>query len=154
MRSQSVERRLPYSAESLFDLAADVERYPDFLRWWISARIRKREAEVYYTDQILGLGPVRVSFGSKTVLRRPERIDVTSDEPPFTRFRLSWTFEPLPGDSGCRVRLTAELDFSSHLFQRLVDHVLPATIEEIIVSFERRARQLNADRALQDARWP
>jgi hypothetical protein len=82
-----------------------VERYPDFLPWWIAARIQKREVGVYYTHQVLGLGPIRVSFGSKTMLRRPERIDVISDEPPFRQFRLSWIFEsrPLPSGSGCRV---------------------------------------------------
>jgi coenzyme Q-binding protein COQ10 len=151
MMSQSVERLLPYGPERLFDLAADVERYPEFLRWWIKAQIRKREADVYYTDQVLGLGPVRVSFGSKTVLRRPERIDVTSDEPPFRWFHLSWRFASLP-DGGCQVRLAADVDFRSHLLQRLVDRILPATIDEIIASFERRAHRLYADPPLQNAR--
>jgi Polyketide cyclase / dehydrase and lipid transport len=97
--SQKVERVLSFCGpEQLFDLAADVERYPEFQRWWIAARIRKWEGDSYYTDQVLGFGPIRVRFGSKTVLHRPERIDVTSDEPPFRRFALSWIFEPLPGD--------------------------------------------------------
>jgi len=60
MLTQSVERLLPYSRARLFDLAADVERYPEFLRWWISARIRRRQTDVYYTDQVVafGEGPV------------------------------------------------------------------------------------------------
>ena len=85
--SQKRERLLPYTAEQLFHLAADVERYPEYLRWWIAARIRKREANVYCTDQVLGLGPVRVRFGSRTVLQTvlqpPTRIDVTSKDYPF-----------------------------------------------------------------------
>src|SRR5579863_103454 len=141
MLSQSVERSLPYSSALLFDLAADVERYPEFLRWWISARIRRLEAEAYYTDQVLGFGPVRVSFASKTVLRRPDRIDVTSDEPPFRQFHLSWIFEPRPG-GGCRVRLVAALEFHSRFLQRLVDRVMRVEIAEIISAFEKRAHRL------------
>lgn len=154
MPTQSVERLLPYSSEQLFALAADVERYPEFLRWWIAARIRKREADVYYTEQVLGLGPVRVSFGSKTVLQRPERIEVTSEEPPFRRFHLSWAFESRPG--GCRVCLAAALEFQSHLLQRLVDRMLSAEIAEIISAFEDRAHRLyaGADRPIEGAPPP
>jgi coenzyme Q-binding protein COQ10 len=143
--SERVERLLPYSPKRLFDLAADVERYPDFLRWWIAARIQKREAGVYYTHQVLGFGPIRVSFGSKTMLRRPERIDVTSDKPPFRELRLSWIFESRPGH-GCRVSLVAECQFRSYLLERVVAGVLPTAIADTMLAFETRARQLYGDR--------
>lgn len=141
MLNREVERLLPYAPEKLFDLAADVERYPEFLRWWISARIRKREGNIYYTDQTLGLGPVRMRFGSKTVLHRPEQIDVTSNESPFRRFRLSWHFETRT-NAGCRVRLAVELELRSRLLQRVVGRVLRDTVTDIIEVFEVRARQL------------
>ena len=141
MVSQKVERVLfSCEPEQLFDLAADVERYPEFLRWWVAARILRREGDIYYTDQVLGLGPLRVRFGSKTVLHRPERIDVTSDEPPFRRFSLSWLFEPQPC-AGCRVSLVAELELRSGLLQRVMDRVLPVAIADIIAAFEARALQ-------------
>ena len=146
MLKRRVERILPYSPEQLFDLAADVERYPEFLRWWIAARVRERQAEVYYTDQVLGLGPIRVRFGSKTALRRPERIDVTSDQPPFRQFTLSWTFERLP-DAVCRVGLAVDLEFHSGLFQSIVERILSATIADIIAAFEVRAHQLYGNAA-------
>ncbi len=140
MQSQSVDRLLPYPPALLFDLVADVERYPEFLRWWISARIWKRHADLYYTDQVLGLGPVRVRFRSRTQLWRPQRIDVTSEESPFRRFDLSWTFQP-NANGWCRVRLAATLELNSRLLQHLVEAVLPAAIGEIISAFEERARK-------------
>ena len=82
MLSLRVERWLPYCCEQLFDLAADVEHYPEFLRRAIAA-IPAASHSAYYNHQALGLGPLRIRFGSKTVLHRPERIDVTSDEPPL-----------------------------------------------------------------------
>lgn len=141
MLSRKVERSLRYSAEQMFDLAADVERYPEFLGWWITARIRQRKGEIFYTNQVLGLGPIRVSFNSKTVLYRPRRIDVTSDEPPFRQFNLSWTFEPHPA-AGCRVGLVAEIEFDSGLLQRIANRVLPGAIADIIAAFEARAHLL------------
>jgi coenzyme Q-binding protein COQ10 len=139
--SERVDRILPYSPEQLFDLAADVERYPEFLHWWITARVRRREAEVYCTDQVLGIGPVRIGFESRTVFRRPERIDVTSNEPPFRKFKLSWVFDSRPGGR-CRVTLMAELEFRSHLLERLVDKMVSAGMNDIIASFVARAQRL------------
>lgn len=135
------ERLLPYSAEQLFDLAADVERYPEFLSWWLSAHVWKWQGKVYYTDQVLGLGPIRVHFSSKTVLRRPDRIDVTADNSQFRRFSLSWTFEARPG-VGCLVRLAADLELHSYLLQRVVEHALPAAMDDIVAAFEGRAHWL------------
>jgi coenzyme Q-binding protein COQ10 len=141
MLSEKVDRIMPYSREQLFDLAADVERYPEFLHWWITARVRKQKGEIYYTDQVLGIGPIRVEFESKTILRRPERIDVTANAPPFRKFKLSWLFDSRP-DGRCRVTLMAELEFRSHLLERLVDQVVSAGMNDIIASFVRRAQRL------------
>jgi coenzyme Q-binding protein COQ10 len=87
-----------------------------------------------------------VSFASKTVLSRPKRIKVTSDESPFRQFRLSWIFESAPGPR-CRVSLVTEFELRSRLLQRLVDQVMPNAVTGIIDAFETRAGQLygNAD---------
>jgi coenzyme Q-binding protein COQ10 len=140
--SQSIKRQLPYGPETLFDLAADVERYPEFLRWWVRAVILKRGPDFYYTDQVLGLGPVRVGFRSKTVLYRPERINVTSNEAPFRELHLFWLFQPVSG--GSRVKLGVRLEFNSRLLQYLVDRTMPSAVSEIISAFENRAHQLYA----------
>jgi coenzyme Q-binding protein COQ10 len=105
MTSHDVERVLPYDRKLLFDIAADVERYAEFLPAWTAARITRREGNVYWTDQTIGLGPLRARFGSETVLNRPERIEVVSSEPPFRSFRLFWVFEPRP-HAGDPVRAT------------------------------------------------
>ena len=130
-----------FRPEQLFDLASDVERYPEFLRWWIAVRVLQRSTKAYHTEQILGLGPLRVRFGSKTVLHRPRRIDVTSSEPPFRRFALSWIFEAVPG-AGCRVSLLAGLELRSPALQRIVNLALPRVIADIAAAFEARARRL------------
>jgi coenzyme Q-binding protein COQ10 len=143
MVTQRAERLLPYTAEQLFDLAADVERYPEFLPWWISARIRKRLGNEYDTEQVLGLGPFRFNFGSRTILQRPGRIEVTSADFPFRQFRLTWTFEPRPGPA-CKVTALSELELRGFALQQLFDRVLPSSIGDIMAAFERRAARLCA----------
>ena len=132
---------LPFSCEQMFDLAADIERYPDFLRGWISARIQKRESNICYVDQVVGLGPVRLQFTSKAVLYRPERIEVTSAEAPFRHFGLSWQVTAVP-PAGCRVSVAAEAELQLRMLQRIVNQLLPAAVDDVITAFEARARRL------------
>jgi coenzyme Q-binding protein COQ10 len=142
MLIRRAERLLPYSPEQLFDLAADVERYPKFFHWWKAARIKSRRDDVYYTDQDLAFGPLRVRFGSKTSLHRPNRIDVTSHDHPFRNFKLCWTFEPIPNTHCCRVRLTAEFELRSRLLRKLIEPMLPDIPPEVMGAFETRAARL------------
>ena len=141
MLRRKVDRLLPYAAETLFGIAADVERYPEFLPWWTDARIRRREADTYYTDQTLRLGPLHVRFDSRAILERPQRIDVTVSRFPFRELKLTWTFAPV-SDGGCRVELVAELDFVSVLFQKIAEQAIRSAMDEVIAAFEARAREL------------
>lgn len=141
MPSHRTSRILPYPAEQLFDLAADVERYPEFLRHWLAARIVKRDGDVYYTDQVIALGPLHQRFFSKTVLERPERITVVSDDRLFRTFRLTWEFEPLPAGQ-CRVALAVDIEFRSRLLRDRFARALARTNERTVVAFEARAHRL------------
>lgn len=131
---------LPYGVEQVFDLAADIERYPEFLKGWISVRVLERRGEHCAVEQQIGLGPIQLRFVSQATLKRPERIEVTSSEPPFRRFLLSWGIEPSP--SGSRVCIAVDLEMRSLLLQRAVSAVMPLAVEDIIASFTVRARAL------------
>jgi coenzyme Q-binding protein COQ10 len=133
-----VGRTLPFGCEQVFDLAADIERYPEFLKWWISARIQKRESNICYVEQVLGLGPMRLQFASTAVLHRPERIDVTSTDLPFRHFSLSWLVAAVPS-AGCRISVAAELELRSRFLQQVVNQFLSGAVDDIISAFEARA---------------
>jgi coenzyme Q-binding protein COQ10 len=140
---EKVSGVLPFSCEQMFDLAADIERYPEFLTGWISARIQKRESNICYVDQVVGLGPVRLQFTSKAVFHRPQRIEVTSTEAPFRQFRLAWLVAAVPS-AGCRVSVAADIVLQSDIMQHIVRRILPTAVEDIVTAFEARARRLYA----------
>ena len=71
MPTHAEKRNLPYSPEQLFDLVAQVDKYPEFLPWCLASRIKKRDGNVFYADLIIGYKMVRERFGSKvTALRQ------------------------------------------------------------------------------------
>lgn len=143
MKIDGVTRLLPFSCEQVFDLAADIERYPEYLPGWISAQILRKEADILYVEQVVGMGPVRVKFRSKAVLHRPQQIEVTSSESPFRHYRLTWLLVTRPALS-CDLSITVELELESYALQQLVNRMLPASIEGFISAFQSRANSLYA----------
>ncbi len=141
MSGHRVHCSLPYTRDQLFDLAADVERYPDFVPWWVAARVWKREGNIYYTDQVIRFALVRKRFRSKTILQRPERIDVTSTDGPVRNLHLTWLFDPRPGDE-CQVSLSVELVLRSQLLQDLFAQAMIRTVGSIMPAFEAQAHRL------------
>ena len=143
MPKHEVQRDLLYSPEQLFDLAADVERYPEFLPGWVAARILHREGNVYYTEQILGVGTFRQRFRSETFLQRPERIIVTSTDRVMQDFEMEWTFESW-SDNGCRVTARVRLELRSKVAQALFDRLISRSVGSIMQAFEARAHRMLA----------
>ena len=141
MSVHRVHRSLPYTQGQLFDLAADVERYPDFVPWWVAARVWKREGNVYHTDQVIRFALVRKRVWSTTTLQRPEQIDVTSTNGPVRNLHLVWLFDPQPGH-GCQVSLSVELDLRSQLMQDLFAQAIIRAVGPIMSAFEARAHRL------------
>jgi coenzyme Q-binding protein COQ10 len=141
MLIDNVGNPLPFTCAQVFDMAADIERYPDFLPWWISASIIRREANTRYVEQTVGRGMVCVRFASKAVLRRPERIDITSSDLPFRQFELSVAVLPA-AQPGCSLRIAAKVELRSGFLQQILRRVLARSIDEVAAAFEARAHSL------------
>ena len=141
MFSTVVERLLPYSAEQLFDVVADIERYPEFLPWWQAARVRERGATNLSVVNTVAIGPLRMQFPTEARLDRPRRLEVSSHEPPFECFRLGWQFSPQSG-GGCRVVLETQLQMRSVMLQVLLERATRGLVTDVLAAFEARARAL------------
>jgi coenzyme Q-binding protein COQ10 len=137
----TVERDLPFPCGRLFEIAADVECYPEFLPGWKAVRTRPADDADYATDQMLAFGPVRERFTSKTYLDRPRRIRVVSHSRTFRHFEVNWRFEAVD-DAKCRVHLDAHLGFKSRYMKGIVGRMLGKRLDEILSAFEGRAAAL------------
>jgi len=139
MTTYSETRVIAAPRETVFDLVADVERYPEFLPLWSDVRVFRRRGTVYYTEQDVGIGPIRQRFHTRTALMRPERIEVTSTDPNFRHFHINWDFAEAP--TGCTVHIALRWEVRSWLLQRGIDMVLAETSRSMVDAFERRAKQ-------------
>jgi coenzyme Q-binding protein COQ10 len=131
--------------EQIFDLVADVEKYPEFLPLWYSASILQppggNRRDLYYTEQTLQLGPLQKRFRTETLLERPNRIHVTSRDPLFNHFSIQWVFTP-KSEGACLVDFSLRCEASSFLLRPVLEVVLMEMARTIVRTFERRAHTL------------
>lgn len=140
MTTHRETRLIEASCDQVFELVADVERYPEFLPLWRRARVYHRGDNVYMTEQEIGLGPIRERFRTRTVLCRPHRIEVTSEDTLFDTFHILWGFDPVCG--GCRAAIALTWRVRSLPLQAGIDLLLPTVARTMVSAFSGRADEV------------
>ena len=133
-------RRLPYTPEQMFDLVADVARYPEFLPWVSAIRVRSNTDTQVVADMIVGFKGLRETFTSKVDKDRPNRIHVEYLDGPLKYLRNDWIFRP--DANGCAVAFTVDFAFKNRVFEMLAGQVFGSALRKMIGAFEDRAAVL------------
>ncbi len=147
MTRHTENRDLPYSAEQMYALVADVESYPEFLPWTIGARVRERKAvaggEEMLADLVVSFKVFRERYTSRVILTPPDggsvaKVDVTAINGPFEKLVTYYTFIPQEG-GGCTMGLDVEFQFRSRLMQRAAGMAFELALKRVSKAFEDRA---------------
>jgi coenzyme Q-binding protein COQ10 len=153
MPTHAETRRMPYSAQQMYALIADVERYSEFLPWCEAVRIRNRKpapddagTEVIEADLVISFKVFRERFGSRVTLRPGDEtqdwtIDVAYLDGPFRYLNNHWRFKPA-GPDACDVEFFVDFEFKSRALQAVIGVVFNEAMQRIVRAFERRADAL------------
>ena len=140
----SSKRRVQHTAPQMFDLVADVERYPEFVPLCQSLKIRQRTpqpdgTEVVIADMTVSFKLVRESFTSQVTLDRPNlKITVEYLKGPFSNLENRWTFEP-KSDGACDVGFYLAYEFKSRMLAMLMGTMFDTAFQRFAAAFEKRA---------------
>ncbi len=126
---------LPYPPEPLFDLVADIERYPEFVPGYRAVRILVRDGNRMSVEQIVRGGPFHRRLRSEALLERPGRITIHSPPGALPGFTIDWCFEPR--GAGCTVRCHATV--SAGPLERLAAPWLDHFVRRTLAAFRTRA---------------
>ena len=129
-----------YRPEQLFDLVADVGKYPDFLPWCVGARVITRTDTELHADLTIGFGPFRESFTSRVTLERPARIRVSYENGPFRYLNNQWVF--IPDAAGVQVDFWVDFEFRSKLLQKAIGVVFNEAVRRMVGAFLKRANDV------------
>lgn len=150
MPTHSEKRRMPYSAQEMYDLIADVQAYPEFLPWCSGARVRSRREdganEIVEADLVISFKVFRERFGSRVILMPDEKkIDVEYLDGPFKYLLNHWKFIPV-SDTSCEVDFFVDFEFKSRTLQAIIGVVFGEAMRRIVRAFEARAAALYGER--------
>lgn len=134
-------RRLPWSAEQMYDLVADVGRYAEFLPWVVATRVRSDSETEMVADMLIGFNALRDRFTSRVIKTRPLSIKVHYVDGPMRDLDNEWKFRALE-EGGCEVEFMVEFSFRNALFERLAGQYFDRAFRKMVVAFEERAEKL------------
>ena len=139
----STKRRVAHSPEQMFDLVADVERYPEFVPFCERLTVRGRKSEgaceVLVADMTVGYKLVRETFTSKVTLDR-EALSIRADylDGPFRTMENAWEFRPLD-EGGSEIAFAIAYEFKSRTLAMLMGAVFERAFRRFAQAFETRA---------------
>lgn len=152
MPTHSETKRLPYTAQQMYDLVADVGSYPQFLPWNAAARIRSRTpipggGEVMEADLVISFKVFRERFGSRVTLwPEARKIDTEYLEGPFDHMKSTWAFRDIEG--GCEVDFFVDFEFRNAILRGIIGVVFNDAMTRVVRAFERRAAELYGPKPL------
>ncbi|HEY1630984.1 MAG TPA: type II toxin-antitoxin system RatA family toxin [Rhizomicrobium sp.] len=138
---------VPYTADLMYRIAADVERYPEFLPWIVAQRILRRERagahDVLLCETLVGFKNLRERYTSRaTLIPEERRIDVANVDGVFRRMETHWRCTPEA--EGCRVDFAIDFEFKSRVLGAIAGNIFNVAIARMTKAFQERARVLSA----------
>jgi coenzyme Q-binding protein COQ10 len=148
----STKRRVQHAATDMFDLVADVEKYPLFVPLCnalaVKSRTEKDSVTILVADMTVAYKIVCETFTSRVTLDRPGlKILVEYLNGPFKRMQNRWTFHPA-GESACDVEFFIDYEFRSRTLAMLMGAMFDAAFRRFAVAFEQRADEIYGRRRI------
>ena len=145
MPTHSETKTLPYTADQMYALVADVARYPEFLPWCAAARIRSTDDRgdkvVMLADLVISFKVFRERFGSRVTLwPEDKKIDTEYLDGPFRYMESRWGFRDVEG--GCEISFFVDFEFKNRILQGAAGMFFYEAMQRIVRAFERRAAAL------------
>ena len=139
-------RRVRHSAADMFNLVADVEKYPQFVplceRLIVRERRQEGDAEILVADMTVAYGPFRETFTSRVRLsKQANEIIVEYVNGPFSHLLNKWSFVPA-GDNVCDVKFFIDWEMKSRLLSMTVGAVFERAFRTFAEAFEQRANRI------------
>jgi coenzyme Q-binding protein COQ10 len=139
-------RHVAHAPDKMFDLVADVEKYPEFLPMCTGLTVRTRKERdgiaVLVADMSVGYKAIRETFTSQVVLKRAENlIEVKYLDGPFRYLQNLWRFED-DGSGGCTIHFFIEYEFKSRLLGAMMGAMFDRAFRMFAGAFEKRADEI------------
>ena len=138
MQSIKLTRQSPFSAQQMFDLITDVDRYDEFIPYCTASRVRQRSDMEMLADLAIGYKMLRETYSSRIEMgASPLSVTVHQAKGPFRHLFNQWVFEDT--ETGSEVHFELQFEFAVPLLRRIIQPMMNRVVQRFIAAFETRA---------------
>lgn len=128
------------SADKLYSLINDVERYPDFVPGCRLARVEERGEHHVVATLGVQRSALNTEFTTRNELEPGRRVTMRLVKGPFRFLEGVWDLEPI-GEQGCKVTLRLRFEFANRLAGMMFAPLFEETAASLVDAFVRRSRE-------------
>ena len=129
-----------YSADQMFDLVNDIEKYPEFMLGCVEAVVIDRDDESVVGKLKLSKAGITQEFTTKNLLTRPNSIEMQLVEGKFKTFSAQWSFDVL-SDAACKVALSMDFEFDYFFIDTAAEKLLTSSANSLMDAIVVRAKE-------------
>lgn len=130
-----------FSAESMFDLINDVEKYPEFIPGCAQTKVLAQDDESMRAAILISKAGIKQWFTTQNILVRGESVQMQLVEGPFSKLSGGWTITALNA-TACKIELNLDFAFSSKLVEFAFGKVFNSIASNMVVAFTERAKKV------------
>lgn len=132
---------IPYSAEKMYELVADVDNYDQFLPWCgRSTILSQTDDEVKGQIEVKHTG-MNKTFTTLNRMQKNKMIEMRLLEGPFKHLQGFWRFDALD-ENGCKISLDLEFEFSNKLVSMAFGPIFSQIANSMVDAFCNRAHDI------------
>ncbi|MDS1141520.1 type II toxin-antitoxin system RatA family toxin [Pusillimonas sp. SM2304] len=133
---------VPHSCAQMFDLVADVAKYPEFMPWCGGTTVHRHDEHGMEASITISIAGIKQTFTTRNEHKYPELITFHLVDGPFSTLTGTWQFQALAEDA-CKVLYTMEYAFSSRALEAVVGPIFNRIASSFIDSFTQRAQAVH-----------
>ncbi len=137
----SLKKDLPYSAQQMYDLVADVPAYPEFLPWCVGTRKFDIQETQFMAELTVSFKGIQQSFQTLDKVIPGKQIDIDLKSGPFRRLKSQWKFID-KGERACQVQFSIDFVFKNRLLDMTMGPVFSLSSKQMVGAFQDRAKHI------------
>ena len=142
----SSKRRVRHAASGMFDLVADVEKYPQFVPLCRTLKVRSRTQKdndtIVIAEMTVAYKLIQQTFTSRVTLDKSNlKILVEYLDGPFSRLQNRWTFQPT-GEGASEIEFFIDYEFKNRTLAMLMGAMFDTAFRKFATAFEKRADEV------------
>ena len=128
------------SAEKLYEVVSDIERYPSFLTWCDSSEILSKENHLVTASLSISILGFKSEITTLNRLFKPSKIEMSLQKGPFKSFKGTWLFEEIALEK-TRVSYTMKYQIANPITTLMVKQKLASFIDQFVGEFVKKFKE-------------